>query len=135
MELAWCYAAKGLYEDAFVELDKAKGINPEFDAQFTFSYAHVLALVGEREKAVEQMNELKKQGVNGYVDPVLMAMICSGLGEKDKAFDWFDRGFQSRASHMMELQTVAEREFWFKNISSDPRYATLLKKMKFPNNN
>ena len=61
-----------------------------------------------------------------------MAIIYSGLDEKDQAFEWLNRGFQSRAPLMVELQTVTEKEFWFKNISTDTRYMTLLNKIKFP---
>ncbi len=43
---------------------------------------------------LDQLNELSKQK---YVAAVDMARIYVGLGEKDKAFEWLEKGYEDRS--------------------------------------
>ena len=62
-------------------------------------------------------------------DPMMVAGIYSGLGDKDKAFDWLAKAYEVRSGTMVYLK--AHSKTILKNLSSDPRYLKLLKNMGF----
>jgi len=49
------------------------------------------------------------------------------LGEKDKAFEWLEKGFQTKAD-----QTYIKWTIPFESLRDDPRYKDLLKRMGLP---
>ena len=60
--------------------------------------------------------------------PVDIAELYAYLGEKDKAFEWLEKG---RAAHSDELVHLKE-ELYFDSLRSDPRYADLLRHVGLP---
>jgi adenylate cyclase len=54
-----------------------------------------------------------------------LAMVHAALGDMDKAFEWLEKDFQSRAGTMGDLAW----DPYFDLFRSDPRYADLLKRM------
>jgi adenylate cyclase len=52
-------------------------------------------------------------------------MVYTGLGEKEKAFEWLDRAFQE---HDQPLGFIKTAVVW-DSLRSDPRYTALLQKM------
>ena len=48
----------------------------------------------EAEKILDKLNELSKQK---YVSTAWMAKIYSGLGEKDRAFEWLEKAYEDRS--------------------------------------
>ena len=53
-----------------------------------------------------------------------MAAVYAGLGEKDKAFEWLEKDFQTKG----EVSNIR----WgipFESLRDDPRYKDLLKRM------
>ena len=64
----------------------------------------------------------------GGVRPTRVALWHSVLGEKDKAFEWLEKGYQLRTEGMLFIK-VRPR---FDNLRSDPRFQDLLRRMNFP---
>jgi len=60
-----------------------------------------------------------------YFDGYYIVYIYAGLGEKDKAFEWLNRGYEERACCLIWLKTDQTLKGW----RSDPRFKELLKKM------
>jgi hypothetical protein len=56
-----------------------------------------------------------------------IASVYSGLGEKDKAFEWLERDFQNKAP-LGELRWDPILE----NLRDDPRLKNLLRRMNLP---
>jgi len=56
------------------------------------------------------------------------ALVYVGMGEKDHAFVWLNKGYDERFTRMVYLRQEA---FW-DPLRSDPRYAELIRKMGFP---
>jgi len=54
-----------------------------------------------------------------------IALIYAGLGEKDQAFAWLEKGYEER-SFQMQWLTVEPR---WDSLRSDPRFADLLRRM------
>jgi hypothetical protein len=56
-----------------------------------------------------------------------MAEVFAGLGERDRAFYWLERGFQER-SNWMVFTRISRR---LKPLRGDPRFDDLLKRIGF----
>jgi TolB-like protein/DNA-binding winged helix-turn-helix (wHTH) protein/Tfp pilus assembly protein PilF len=61
-------------------------------------------------------------------DWVWTASAYAALGEKDRAFQWMEKGFEHRDFFLTELRTNP----YFDPLRSDPRFQKLLDRMKFP---
>jgi tetratricopeptide (TPR) repeat protein len=119
------YTCQGKYAEAFVELNKAADISRD-SALAALGYTY--AVSGERNKARQALAELQEMSKRRYVSPVDVAAIHAGLGEKDQAFAWLEKGFQSRAVGMSLLKIAPK----FDGLRSDPRLKELLRRMNLP---
>ena len=54
-----------------------------------------------------------------------VAAVYAGMGEKDQAFAWLEKGFQDRSGLLARIRW----EVPFESLHSDPRYAALLRRM------
>jgi serine/threonine-protein kinase len=123
--LGQVYTQQRKYAEAIVELNKAIQV-AKYSALDKLGYAY--AVSGEKSKAREVLAELKKVSQQRYVSQVGVAAIYVGLGEKDQAFDWLEKGFQMRSNKMVYLKA----EPMFDSLHSDPRWNELLRRMNFP---
>jgi len=71
------------------------------------------------------LNDLSKQK---YVSAVLVAMIYAGLGEKDKAFEWLEEGYDDRSIGLANLEEI-KVDPAYDPLRSDPRFQDLLRRM------
>jgi hypothetical protein len=60
--------------------------------------------------------------------PYLIALIYMGLREKDKAFEWLEKAYEDRDTHMANVKV----DPWLDPLRSDPRFQNLLRRMNFP---
>jgi hypothetical protein len=104
------------------------------------SLASAYALGGRRADANRVLRQLediaKGQGPapawhgrtpSGYVCPYEVAGAYAQLGNKDRAFTWLDKAYQSR-SCMYWLRLDPRLD----SLRLDPRYQDLLRRMNFP---
>lgn len=66
--------------------------------------ASVLGRAGRLEEASVLTRELHKEAELRYVSPYLLAICYSGMGNKDEAFRWLDKGFQERSSGVVYMK-------------------------------
>jgi len=119
------YAGNHDYSASIMGLERAFSMSrgPVFRALL----GHVYALVGEREKALRRLEELKALFKDGYVSPMDFAIVYSGLSDADSAFEWLEIAYRARATRLLELPSM-----YFDNVRSDPRYSDLMKRMGIP---
>jgi hypothetical protein len=60
------------------------------------------------------------------VSPEQVAMTYTNLGEKDEAFAWLERAYEARSAFLAVGVLTSPA---YDPLRSDPRFATLLKKM------
>jgi Tfp pilus assembly protein PilF len=53
--------------------------------------------MGKRAEAQKILGDLQQQSRVNYVSPYMMAVIYSGLGQKDKAFEFLERAYQQKS--------------------------------------
>jgi hypothetical protein len=87
--------------------------------------AHTRLPERESDPILEQLHELSDCR---YVMAYWIAVIHTGLKEKDEAFEWLGKAFQER-SPMLAWAKVDPR---LDRLRSDPRFQGLLRGMTFP---
>lgn len=124
-DLGQTYLQKGMYVEAIEELTRA-GEQSSDGGLSLLGYAY--AVSGRKEKARRALAELQELSRRRYVSPVDIAAIYTGLGEKDQAFAWLEKGYQARATRMTFLKVDPQ----FDSLRSDPRFADLLRRVGIP---
>jgi DNA-binding winged helix-turn-helix (wHTH) protein/TolB-like protein/Flp pilus assembly protein TadD len=124
--LGMTYAAVGAFGDALHEFGEAQRLSgsdsyPEGLMGYTFARS------GDTARARKLLQELTQRSRRQAVPAFNMALICIGLGERDKALDWLAKAYQDRSSYMVYAKT----EPLLDPIRSDPRFAALLHQMGF----
>ena len=74
------------------------------------------------------LEETLKLSAEHYVSPYNIALIYHGLGERDQALAWLERGFEQRDPKMVFLRV--ERKW--DDLRDDPRFRDLLRRIGFP---
>ena len=129
--LAWGYAAGGKYPQAIAEYAKVpkEALTVTADNQFlVLGLAWVDAVAGRRSEALGIVEAYKRLSSREYVDGYMVALVYSGLGEKEQAFQWLERAFQEHSGGITFLKVDP---FW-EPLRSDPRYADLLRRIGLP---
>jgi TolB-like protein/DNA-binding winged helix-turn-helix (wHTH) protein/Tfp pilus assembly protein PilF len=126
LHLGKVYEQKGMYQAAIEEFTKARDLS-EGNSETIASLGHAYALSGRQDEARNVLEELKRQSQKSYVPPYNIAMIYAGLGEKDQALDWLEKGYEARDVHMIFLKVDPKWD----SFRSDSRFQDLLQRMGF----
>ena len=89
------------------------------------SLAILYALSGKKGEAARILNEQLKMAAEEYVSPYTIAQIYSVLNDREQAFGWLEKGFESRDAPMTNLDV----DPFFDNLRSDPRFSDLKRRM------
>jgi TolB-like protein/Tfp pilus assembly protein PilF len=128
-QLAEAYLGKGMYPEAIAEMQEviANDNSPErWDRQPILAYAYAVA--GRRDEALKILDEQNELSKKGYISPYNFAIIYTGLGDKDRAFEYLYKAYEENAPMLFH---VASRPM-FDSLHSDPRFADLLRRMNLP---
>ena len=127
-DLGGVYAHQGKYAEALQEFEKAAAFSG--NASYAVGYlGYGYAVAGRRRDAERKLEELKKAFQHTYVPAFSVAVVYSGLGDKDRAFEWLDKAYKQREG-WMGWYLLFDPEF--DNLRSDARYASLLRRMGLP---
>jgi TolB-like protein/DNA-binding winged helix-turn-helix (wHTH) protein/tetratricopeptide (TPR) repeat protein len=88
---------------------------------------HAYGLAGERTKALSILEEIKLLSKQQYVSPMDFAIIYTGLGDREMAFQWLETAYSDRVMRIQELN-----EPHFDSLRGDPRYEDLLRRIGIP---
>ena len=116
--------------EAVAQCKKVEKLKPEFNPWMEASMAYIYAKAGKIKRAEETLDKLINISTQRYIDKFNFAVICSGLGDKERAFKFLNKAYEERSTLMFFLKMNEHN--WFESLSSDPRYKALLKKMNFP---
>lgn len=136
IQLALAYEQQGKLAEATSELQQAAGLIAGSNAAASTAHpidlpvlhallGHAYAVAGRESDARNELSKLQTSGGSRYIPASYFAVLWMGLGDKDKAFTWLDRGYQERSEHMLYLGI----EPLVDPLRSDPRFALLLKKI------
>lgn len=129
--LVWAYEQKQMYREAMTELTRARAVSAPPDWSWIIGeIGCVEGLTGNRAAAEKIIEELKRRAATEYVDPVLLAYIYITLGDKDRAFEWLEKGYEDRSGFMGWLKIEPK----FDPLRSDPRFLDLQRRMGLAEN-
>ena len=119
--LGSAYEQMGMHSESLAALNAAlKGTGSR-----TLSLAmlgHGYAVSGKRSEAQKLLKDLQEKSKQKYVAPFFMALIYTGLGEKEQAFAWFEKACQARSWGLLWLKVDPR----FDSLRSDSRFTDLL---------
>lgn len=118
------YGQKAMYKEALEEFQRSDKLSGG-GAFNTAQSGYIYAVWGKRAEAEKIIAELKRQSKDSSVSPWGIALIYTGLGESDQAFEWLDKAYNDRA---FDLQ-YAKVDPRFETLRSDPRFQKLLKRI------
>jgi TolB-like protein/Flp pilus assembly protein TadD len=129
--LVWALAnalqGRGSFEQAICERKRAIELShgePMFVAELSSTYA----AAGHRKEALEILEQVNELSRHRYVMAYWMALIHTGLKEKDKAFRWLEKAYEERSSQLLFVKADPRWDY----LRSDPRFDDLLRRMNFP---
>jgi TolB-like protein/DNA-binding winged helix-turn-helix (wHTH) protein/Flp pilus assembly protein TadD len=124
--MALSHEQKREFPEAIAELEKAV----IFSGEGTLSrglLANAYALAGDTGKASVVLGELKEMSKKKYVSPVDLAIVYTGLGDRDAAFQWLERAYQEHAMRIQELPDAT-----FDSLRADARFRDLVRRIGLP---
>jgi serine/threonine-protein kinase len=110
------YLQIGMVEEAIKELEK--GRDPLL--------VYALSISGKREEAMKIIEDWKELASQQRADPVDLAMLYLGTGEKDRAFEYLEKAYQNRTPRL--LYDFIKDPF-VDAVREDPRFKSLVKRM------
>jgi serine/threonine-protein kinase len=124
MVLGFCYARLGKSSESCRAFEKSHDLfaAPWSHARLAYGYAKA----GRKAEVRAILDTLAHQRDNLYVASDVVASVYVALGDKQKAFEYLEKGYQERAGWMLWLRVDP---IW-DPIRSDPRFDSLLRRMK-----
>jgi TolB-like protein/Tfp pilus assembly protein PilF len=117
--LGLVYLEKGQHKEAIAELRKA--IDLSRDDQMLAALGYAYAVTGQKGEAKALLNEMIERSRRGGVSAFQVAIIHTGLGDKDQAFEWLEKAYQQHSGWLSVL-AVEPR---FDSLREDPRFQDL----------
>ncbi len=119
------YIEKGMFDRAVAEGERTVEINPHSRSLSFLSYA--LAKAGRTREASEELNEILAASGDRWVSPYSVALANNGLGERDEAIRWLEKGLSDRDPRMVFLKVEPK----WNNLRSDERFQKVLSAVGF----
>ena len=126
MTLGQSLVEKGDFSKGIEELEKAKAMEPTPLVIGLLGYSYAKA--GRKDEARKVLADLKEQSKTRYMPPYLIALIYTGLNEKDDAFAWLEKAYQDREYWLVWLKTDPKLD----SLRSDSRFTDLMRRIGFP---
>jgi DNA-binding winged helix-turn-helix (wHTH) protein/TolB-like protein len=123
--LALDYEQLGRYGEAEAELRRA---GAEAPAGVAAALAHVLAAAGKKGEARAALARLQERAARGEAAPGDVALVYAGLGERERALDWYERAADARSLRPAWLLLDPRLDA----LRDSPRFAALLRRLGAP---
>ncbi|MHC4790964.1 MAG: protein kinase domain-containing protein [Planctomycetota bacterium] len=121
--LGRAYLLQGSFQEAVAAFKKRISLSNSSWAMALLGYTY--AAMGEKENAQSLLNELEESTATTASNYIQMAVIHAGLGRKNKALDWLEKGYEVRNPWL----PIHMCNPWFDSLRKEPRFNVLLTKM------
>jgi tetratricopeptide (TPR) repeat protein len=122
--LGKAYLRKGAYPEALTELRKAVELSGRATADLG-GLGYGYAVAGRRADALSILKELGEKYSRHEARGLDLAVVHTGLGEKDQAFVWLEKDYQGHSGTLGYLNW----DVYFDSLRGDPRHVDLLRRM------
>ena len=114
---------QGKYDQGLEEIRSGAGDPPSIDDLSLLAYA--LGRAGKRREALQMIDQLERKT---NADAVWVAIAWTGIGNKDKAFQWLNRALDAHSSSDLWIGVFPCLD----PLRSDPRFKELLSRTGLP---
>ncbi len=122
--LGHAFLDKGMNDRAIEYFRRAAALNGVRDSAHL---AYAYGVTGHRADGKGLIETLVASDRKRYLPPFHIALAYAGLGDKDAAIRWLERGYNEHASFMDGLNVTRG----FDGLRSDPRFVALVGRMHF----
>lgn len=128
-DLSSLYRYRGQYDFWLDAWKKNATLNN--DSQDSARQAEVARIYGQsgyKAAVARNIELLKQQSTNDYIDPSFIATEYAFLGDKERAFQRLEKAFAAKSEGLSYIRIWRAFDF----LRSDPRYADLEKRVNLP---
>jgi len=124
------YSAAGYKERAAERLPPLETVKETYAVTAMGWFAYYYARLGRPDEARDLRDHLLEQRSQAYVSPHFIALAYLGLGEREEALEWLERGLDERDPMCVWLK----EHYIYNELRTDSRFQQLIARMKFPQN-
>jgi serine/threonine protein kinase/Flp pilus assembly protein TadD len=121
-------AKQGRFAEALAESQKAVALSNRSSGSSAL-LGYVYARAGQRAEAQSVITDLEKRFAEKTADARDLAIVYSGLNDKDKAFEWLEKAYQYRSFNLANLRL---EPLLIEALSGDQRWADLCRRIGVP---
>jgi len=118
------YTQLGRYEEAISSYEHGFEVTGQ-SGELSTTLAYIYSLSGKRAEAQKRLSNIIEYSKQNFVSPISIARVYVGLGEKEEAFFWLEKGYSQNDAQLIYLKIDPT----FDPLRSDPRYTQLLRKI------
>ena len=130
--LVWlgsAYVDNGNFDEGVAVLKKAVSITKRKVTIALGVLGYAYGLMGKFSDAQDILSEALQREETGYFAPTFIAMIYTGMGNRDKAFEWLEHAVERKDPTIYPIKVMPP----WRNLYSDPRWPELINKMGLEN--
>jgi tetratricopeptide (TPR) repeat protein len=126
--LAVGYEGSGRPLQAVPEYQQAIELS-QGDLDATAGLAYVYATTGRTAEAERILGKLQRQSKLTYISPYMIAVIYSGLGQREKAFEFLEKAYEVRSP---DVAYFLKADLRIDSLRSDPRFRDISNRVGLP---
>ena len=115
---------KKMFPEAIAAFRKAIQLQSPKEAQLAIS----LLKIGQRDQAVNLLDELKRASVTRYVPRYNIAIVALALGDKEDALAWLEKDMADQSPTSSEFAV----DPYLDELHNEPRFKAMLKQLNLP---
>jgi len=124
INLGRAYEQQRMYPEALHSYQSILAFAPK-DPALLALLGHLYAVSGQRAAAHKIILQLQQISKGRYVPSLYVAMVYTGLGDKDEAFAWLVKAYAERCEYLVYLPTEPIAD----PLRGDPRFSALLQRL------
>jgi TolB-like protein/DNA-binding winged helix-turn-helix (wHTH) protein/Flp pilus assembly protein TadD len=121
VKLGWAYEQLQMHEEALAEFQMGMRLQ-ENDPALHAILGRAYAAANRKEEAYAIISQLENRADREYVTAYMIAVIYTGLGDRDKAFEWLQTAYRNRDGWLAWLKVDPKLD----TLRADPRFGELL---------
>jgi TolB-like protein/class 3 adenylate cyclase/Flp pilus assembly protein TadD len=126
--LGRAYLMRGDVDDGVRELELAQRRADMVAAESQWTLGWGYAVAGRRDQANAVLDAtIRQRSGREFISAYGIAVIEAGIGDPDRAFEWFEKAYEDRAMYLTLLRVDPAVD----GLRSDPRFAALVDKVGF----
>ena len=127
--LGMAYIQLQEFDNSIEAYEKATSLSGGL-AEILGGLGHAYGMAGNEKEAKRVLNKMNDYSPKIYIPPVQIAFVYAGLNDVDNTLRLLERAYSEKSWELIFMRT----EPWFQHLHSDPRFESIINRMKFPMN-